>query len=110
MNGELGVFYKGDKGGDPLGVIGWAAREFDNRVAMSTSFGIQAAVLLHMATKVLPNIPVVWVDTGYLPKETYTYAEELKQTLGLNLIVSSNNAWTPARMEAIYGNYKYTSR
>lgn len=103
MNEEVTPFLRGEKGGDPVGAITWAAREFDGRVAMSTSFGIQAAVLLHMATRVMPNIPVVWVDTGYLPKETYTYAEELKQTLGLNLIVSSNVAWSPARMEAIYG-------
>lgn len=70
---------------------------------MSTSMGLQAAVLLHMATRVLPNIPVVWVDTGFLPKETYTYAEELKQVLGLNLIVSNNSQWSAARIEAIHG-------
>ena len=94
---------QGPKGGDPLSVISWAAKEFDGRVAMSTSMGLQAAVLLHMATRVMPNIPVVWVDTGFLPKETYTYAEELKQVLGLNLIVAANSQWTAARLEAIYG-------
>ncbi|NEQ92348.1 MAG: phosphoadenosine phosphosulfate reductase family protein, partial [Okeania sp. SIO2G4] len=41
---------------------------------MSTSFGIQAAVMLHLATTVVPNIPVIWVDTGYLPGETYRFA------------------------------------
>jgi phosphoadenosine phosphosulfate reductase len=94
---------QGGHGGDPLAVIEWAAKEFDGRVAMSTSMGLQAAVLLHMATRILPNIPVVWVDTGYLPKETYTYAEELKQVLGLNLIVSANSQWSAARLESIHG-------
>ena len=94
---------QGEKGGDPLAIISWAAKEFDNRVAMSTSMGLQAAVLLHMATRILPDIPVVWVDTGFLPKETYTYAEELKQVLGLNLIVSCNSQWSAARLEAIHG-------
>lgn len=87
----------------PLAVISWAAKNFDGRVAMSTSMGLQAAVLLHMATKVMPNIPVVWVDTGFLPKETYTYAEELRQVLGLNLIVSANPQWSAARLEALHG-------
>ena len=103
MNEEVKPLLQGERGGDPLGVIRWAKNTFDGRVAMSTSMGIQAAVLLHMATQVMPNIPVVWVDTGYLPKETYLYAEELRQTLGLNLIVSNNSQWSAARMEAIHG-------
>lgn len=88
---------------DPMGILRWTFEEFDGRVAMSTSFGIQSAVLLHAATQVYPDIPVVWVDTGYLPKETYEYAEQLKEALDLNLIVKSNERWTPARMEAVYG-------
>ena len=88
---------------DPLGVLRWTLEEFDGRVAMSTSFGIQSAVLLHAATQVFPDIPVVWVDTGYLPKETYEYAEQLREALDLNLVVKSNETWSPARMEAVYG-------
>ena len=88
---------------DPLGILRWTLEEFDGKVAMSTSFGIQSAVLLHAATQVYPDIPVVWVDTGYLPKETYEYAEQLREALDLNLIVKSNEAWSPARMEAVYG-------
>mmetsp|Transcript_14409 Transcript_14409/g.16361 ORF Transcript_14409/g.16361 Transcript_14409/m.16361 type:complete len:416 (-) Transcript_14409:1030-2277(-) len=88
---------------DPLAILQWTVDQFEGRVAMSTSFGIQSAILLHMATQVYPDIPVVWVDTGYLPKETYQYAEVLKDVLNLNLIVSSNTEWSPARMEAIYG-------
>mmetsp|Transcript_496 Transcript_496/g.1214 ORF Transcript_496/g.1214 Transcript_496/m.1214 type:complete len:531 (-) Transcript_496:467-2059(-) len=98
MNGELLRVER-----DPLDVLRWAMEEFDGRLAMSTSFGIQSAVLLHMATQVKPDIPVVWVDTGYLPPETYQYAETLRETLGLNLTVSSNTEWSPARMEALYG-------
>lgn len=88
---------------NPVKVLEWVMNEFDGRVAMSTSFGIQSAVLLHLATTVFPKIPVVWVDTGYLPAETYRYAEELTDTLGLNLQVASNSRWTPARMEALHG-------
>mmetsp|Transcript_10283 Transcript_10283/g.18120 ORF Transcript_10283/g.18120 Transcript_10283/m.18120 type:complete len:516 (-) Transcript_10283:84-1631(-) len=88
---------------DPLQVLAWAMETFEGRLAMSTSFGIQSAVLLHLATQVKPDIPVVWVDTGYLPTETYQYAQELTDTLQLNLHVASNPTWTPARMEAIHG-------
>jgi 3'-phosphoadenosine 5'-phosphosulfate sulfotransferase (PAPS reductase)/FAD synthetase len=44
---------------------------------MSTSFGIQSAVMLHLVTQVVPDVPVIWVDTGYLPVETYRFAEDL---------------------------------
>jgi len=88
---------------DPLKVLKWSMDAFDGRLAMSTSFGIQSAVLLHLATRVKPDIPVVWVDTGYLPKETYEYAEVLRETLNLNLRIASNQQWSPARMEALHG-------
>ena len=87
----------------PQQVLKWANFEFDGRLAMSTSFGIQSAVLLHLAVQVKPDIPVVWVDTGYLPEETYHYAQQLTEVLGLNLKVASNPEWSPARMEAVYG-------
>jgi len=86
---------------EPEEVIEWA--QSVGNVAMISSFGMQAAVLLHMASEIIPGIPVLMIDTGYLPKETYLYAEELKERLDLNLIVVSNTQWTPARIEAIHG-------
>lgn len=80
----------------------WANKTHPGHVAMSTSFGIHSAVLLHLATQVDPDIPVIWIDTGYLPAETYRYAETLQDELDLNLFVSTS-AITPARMEATYG-------
>lgn len=79
----------------------WAASA--GPVAMISSFGAQAAILLHMANQVIPGIPVISVDTGYLPPETYHYMEELKEHLDLNLLVVNNTEWSPARMEAIHG-------
>ena len=45
---------------------------------------------------------LIWVDTGYLPKETYQYAEQLINQLQLEVIVAQSNI-SPARMEAIEG-------
>ncbi|MCY7283829.1 MAG: phosphoadenylyl-sulfate reductase, partial [Cyanobacteria bacterium CAN_BIN43] len=58
--------------------------------------------MLHMVTQVAPNIPVIWVDTGYLPTTTYIFAEELTQRLNLNLKVYQSPV-SPARMEALHG-------
>jgi phosphoadenosine phosphosulfate reductase len=80
----------------------WAADRFGQSLAVSTSFGIQSAVTLQLATRVLPEVPVIWVDTGYLPPETYRYVDELASRLKLNLHVYQS-AISPARMEALHG-------
>lgn len=83
-------------------VVIWAAETFGAGLVMSTSFGIQSAVMLHLVTQVVPNIPIIWVDTGYLPAETYRFADELTQRLNLNVKVYQSPL-SPAHMEAIYG-------
>ncbi len=83
-------------------IVHWADEQFGEHLVMSTSFGIQSAVMLHLVTQVVPHIPIIWIDTGYLPKETYLFAEELAHRLNLNLKVYQSEL-SPARMEAIYG-------
>lgn len=83
-------------------IVQWGAETFGDGLVMSTSFGIQAAVMLHLVTHVVPDIPVIWVDTGYLPSKTYRFAEELTERLKLNLKVYQSSI-SPARMEALHG-------
>jgi phosphoadenosine phosphosulfate reductase len=85
----------------------WALDTFGDRFAITTSFGIQSAVLLHMLSALTeglpgPGVPVLWVDTGYLPAETYHYAEQLCNLLPIRLEVVQAEL-SPARMEALYG-------
>lgn len=87
---------------DAQTLVEWGYQTFGEGLVMSTSFGIQAAVMLHLVSTVVPNIPVIWVDTGYLPAETYRFAEELTERLRLNLKVYQSPI-SPARMEALYG-------
>jgi phosphoadenosine phosphosulfate reductase len=69
---------------------------------LSSSFGAQAAVSLHLVTRALPRIPVVLIDTGYLFPETYRFIDELMERLDLNLKVYQP-AESPAWFEARYG-------
>ncbi|MGF1540888.1 MAG: phosphoadenosine phosphosulfate reductase [Pleurocapsa sp.] len=87
---------------DAIATVKWSSETFGKGLIMSTSFGIQAAVMLHLVTSIVPDIPVIWVDTGYLPAATYKFAEELTQRLNLNLKVYQSPI-SPARMEALYG-------
>ncbi|MEM9273554.1 MAG: phosphoadenylyl-sulfate reductase [Cyanobacteria bacterium P01_F01_bin.143] len=83
-------------------LVTWGAKNFRDNIVMTTSFGIQSAVMLHLVTTLIPGIPVIWIDTGYLPAETYQFAEELIQRLELNIKVYQS-PMSPARMEALHG-------
>lgn len=73
-----------DLGESPERLIAWGLGL--GRVAVvSTSFGPFAAVTLHMATRQKPDIPVVWVDSGYGTPAMYRFADELIAQLALNL-------------------------
>lgn len=67
-------------------VIEWAVERFGSRIAVSCSF--QDAVLVDMATRVAPDIEVVFLDTGSHFPETLEYVETVRARLGLNLTVA----------------------
>lgn len=67
---------------------------------LSSSFGAQAAVMLHMVNQVVPGIPVILIDTGYLFPETYQFIDELTEKLKLNLKIyrpDASAAWQESR-------------
>ncbi|DAZ94325.1 TPA: hypothetical protein N0F65_012128 [Lagenidium giganteum] len=83
-------------------IVEWAVNTFGAGAVLSSSFGIQSAVMLHLARSVNQEMPIIWIDTGYLPPETYQFAARLTKEMQLNLKVYQS-VITPARMEALYG-------
>ena len=80
--------------------VRWAFDAYGDGLVLTTSFGVQAAVMLHLVTRVRADVPVVFVDTGYHFAETYRFADELTERLGLNLKVAAADespAWFEAR-------------
>jgi phosphoadenosine phosphosulfate reductase len=53
------------------------------RVALVSSFGTEAAVLLHMIARIAPHTPVLFIDTGKLFAQTLEHAARLTHRLGL---------------------------
>jgi phosphoadenosine phosphosulfate reductase len=82
--------------------VQWALERLPGAHALSSSFGAQAAVSLHMVTRAAPEIPVLLVDTGYLFPETYRFVDELAVRLRLNLKVYQPSV-SPAWLEARHG-------
>jgi phosphoadenosine phosphosulfate reductase len=82
--------------------IEWALENLPASHALTSSFGAQAAVALHLVTTSSPGIPVIFVDTGDLLPETYRFVDTLTARLGLNLRVFSS-ALSLAWQESRYG-------
>ncbi len=80
--------------------VEWALEHLPSEAMLSSSFGIQSAVMLHLITRARPNIPVVLTDTGHLFDETYQFVDQLSQRLNLNVKVYQaelSAAWQQAR-------------
>jgi len=85
--------------------IAWALENTAGQHALSSSFGAQSAVSLHLATRQQAGIPVILVDTGYLFPETYRFIDTLSERLALNLKVYRPQigiAWMEARLGRIW--------
>ncbi|MGI9221672.1 MAG: phosphoadenylyl-sulfate reductase [Woeseiaceae bacterium] len=80
----------------------WALEHLPGQHIVSSSFGAQAAVSLHLLTMQQPDIPVILIDTGYLFPETYRFIDELTERLDLNLKVY-RSPMSPHWQEARFG-------
>ena len=67
----------------PQAILQAAITQFGDRLAMVSSFGSEAAVLLHMVSRLKPDIPILFLDTGMLFGQTLDYRRQLAEDLGL---------------------------
>ncbi|MGA8261107.1 MAG: phosphoadenylyl-sulfate reductase [Arenicellales bacterium] len=69
----------------PEQVLEWALNQYDN---LSVSFsGAEDVVLVHMASRIRPGVPVFTLDTGRLQAETYRFIETVRDTYPIELEV-----------------------
>ena len=90
-----------DFANQPQELIKWAFTQGERPIC-TTNFRPFEAVILHMVTQVRPDIPIVWMDSGYNTPATYQFADALIQRLNLN-IVSFLPKRTRAHREALEG-------
>jgi phosphoadenosine phosphosulfate reductase len=67
----------------PRSVLEAAVEAFGDKLALVSSFGAESAVLLDLAARVKPDIPVLFLDTGMLFGQTLDYRKSLAAHLGL---------------------------
>lgn len=69
----------------PEEILRWAWETFAPNVACSSSFQTQSVPLLHIIAQVCPDMPVLFIDTGFHFPETLTFRDTLQAQFGLNI-------------------------
>jgi phosphoadenosine phosphosulfate reductase len=72
----------------PEARLAFAVVTWGESLLFTSSFGVGSGVLLHLWSRVAPNLPVVFIDTGFLFDETHTYKDRLVQELGLRVEIA----------------------
>ena len=69
----------------PQEILAWAIDTFWPQVAMSCSFQTQSMPLLHMATRIRPDLLIFFLDTGYHFPNTLVFREQVASDWKLNV-------------------------
>ena len=87
----------------PQALVEWSIAQ-GQRPVCTTNFRPFEAVILHMVTQAQPDIPIVWMDSGYNTQATYQFADALIKRLNLN-VISFVPQRTRAHREALEGDF-----
>lgn len=85
MSGGIAATNGRLEGNHPRDIVLWASEEFGDGLVMSSSFQTESLALLHMISEVAPDLPVVFLKTGYHFPETIEFRNRVVEELDLNL-------------------------
>jgi phosphoadenosine phosphosulfate reductase len=95
-----------DREGDPREILEWATFAVD-RLVVATSFQSSGLVILHMLRDIKPDIPVLFLDTGFHFPETLQFARAKTEEWGLKLVVLKGKHRSPEGQAELYGPELY---
>lgn len=71
----------------PREVVRWALEGSGiERVAIASAFQAEGTCVMHMATEIRPDVPVLFLETGFHFAETMAFRAQLTELLGLNVV------------------------
>jgi phosphoadenosine phosphosulfate reductase len=71
----------------PFEIVRWTLEDagFDS-VAIASAFQAEGTCVMHMATLIRPDVPVLFLETGFQFAETLAFKAQLTERLGLNVV------------------------
>ena len=88
------------EGADPLTVLGWAGRAFGKSLAVTAAMG--DTVLAHLASRAVPGVDLLFVDTGYHFAETIGTVDAVRASYPVRMLTITPKRSKEAH-EADYG-------
>jgi phosphoadenosine phosphosulfate reductase len=88
--------------GDPRSILRWATETID-RLAVATSFQSSGLVILHMLRDLRPDLPVLFLDTGFHFPETLQFRERVAEMWDLKLVDLRGVHGSVERQTQLYG-------
>lgn len=71
----------------PEDILRWALLESGlERIAIASAFQAEGTAVMHMAVAIRPDVPVLFLETGFHFRETLDFKKRLTQRLGLNVV------------------------
>jgi phosphoadenosine phosphosulfate reductase len=74
------------EGESPEAILAWAWETFGGELAATSSFQTQSVPLLHIVSKTVPKLPILFLDTGFHFPETLQFRDELIKRYKLNVV------------------------
>ena len=100
---ELVALNDGFEEAHPREILDWALeRSGLERIAIASAFQAEGTIVMHMATQIRPNIPILFLETGYQFAETLAFKAQLAERLALN-VVDLVGEYTVARQAEVMG-------
>jgi phosphoadenosine phosphosulfate reductase len=86
----------------PRSVLEWAATTID-RLAVASSFQSSGLVILHLLRNIRPDVPVLFLDTGFHFPETLEFRARIEDEWDLNVVDLRGEHGSVERQAELYG-------
>ena len=91
----------------PHDIVRWALESSGlEPIAIASAFQAEGTCVMHMATMIRPDVPVLFLETGFQFAETLAFKAQLTERLGLN-VVDLVGEHTVESQERTYGPRLY---
>jgi phosphoadenosine phosphosulfate reductase len=93
----------------PQDVLAYALERYAPRIVLACSFGAEDVVLVDMVHRINPRIPLFYLDTDFLFKETYEVRDRILAKYGLlpDQVIQIKSLLTPEQQAARYGEAQW---
>jgi phosphoadenosine phosphosulfate reductase len=83
---EIANLNLGFEEAQPSDILAWALEKSGlQEIAIASAFQTEGTVVIHMATQIRPDVPILFLETGFQFAETLAFKERLTEQLGLNV-------------------------